>query len=215
MADRAKRLQSAVLLFALILLIFLITSIALSFLPQDLSDLEGRAAEGEEVAPPRNIQRVLENAAQQDLVVTLTEKELNHYLSSQLSGEQDGFLKNQVSYQGAWVRLREGIFELIIEREAFNRPHTIAMNVEIEQLIEEGDKMNTKIDWRGGRLGQLPVPQGYLLLVMPGYEELARVLKPEVRALRTLLEGKSVIEISEGKVTFTPRSTGSGSLPVF
>ena len=215
MADRAKRLQSAVLLFALILLIFLITSIALSFLPQDLSDLEGRAAEGEEVVPSRNIQRVLENAGQQDLVVTLTEKELNYYLSSQLSGQQDGLLKDQVSYQGTWVRLREGIIELIIEREAFNRPHTIAMNVEIEQLIEEGDKMNTKIDWRGGRLGQLPVPQGYLLLVMPGYEELARVLKPEVRALRTLLEGKSVIEISEGKVTFTPRSTGSDSLPVF
>ena len=215
MADRAKRFQSAVLLFALILLIFLITSIVLSFLPQDLSDLEGRSAEGEVAAPSRNIQRMLENAANQGLVTTLTEEEINLWLASQIQGQQDGLLKGQVSYRGCWVRFREGFVELIIEREAFNRTHTIAMNVEIEQLLEEGNKISTKIDWRGGRLGQLPVPQGYLLLVMPGYEELARVLKPEVSSLRSLLEGKATVEISEGKVTFTPRSSGNDILQSF
>lgn len=210
MADRVKRLQSAVLLFALTLLVFLITAIALSFLPQDLEDLEGRTAAAEATAPSRNIKRVLENAEAQDLAVTLTEEEVNQWLATQLKGSQEGLLKSQVSYRGVWVRLRKDVLEIIIEREAFNRIHTVAMHVEFEQLLEEGDKMNTQVNIQGGRLGQLPVPEGYILLVMSGYQEIGRVLKEEVSALKSMLMGKAVLEISEGKLTLTPRSTGAG-----
>lgn len=55
MAERSKLFQSAALLFALILLIFLFTAIALSFLPQDLTDLEGRQEDGTAEAPGRNL----------------------------------------------------------------------------------------------------------------------------------------------------------------
>lgn len=188
----------------------MITAIALSFLPQDLSDLEGRSTAGEAVPPSRNIQRVLENAEAQDLAVTLTEEEVNQWLASQLKGTQGGLLESQVSYRGVWVRLRKDVFEVIIEREAFNRSHTVAMHIEFEQLLEEGDKMNTKVNIKSGRLGQLPVPEGYMLLVMNGYREIGRVLKEEVEALKSMLMGKSVLELSEGKMTLTPRSSGAG-----
>ena len=193
------------LLLALALLVFLFTAITLSFLPQDLSDLEGRNEDSSSPPPARNLERVLENAANQGLQVTLSEKEVNEWLASTVKGSQEGILGNSVSYRGTWIRFREGSVEIIFEREAFNRIHTIAMNVEIEQVIEEGNRMSTNIHWKGGRLGQMPVIHGYLLLVMSSYEQLAQAMAPEVRSLRSLLEGKATIEFTEGKVTFEPR----------
>lgn len=217
MAERAKRFQSAVILFAVVLLIFMVTAIALSFLPQDLSDLEGVDETATSSVTPRNIQKVLANASEQNLAVTLTEEEINRWLASQINGQQDGILKNSVQYVGTWVRLREGTVDLIFERKAFNRPHTIAMNVEIEQTTIADDKMDTKIHWRGGRLGQMPVMQGYLLLVMSSYRELANAMAPEVAALTSLLKGRATVIISEGKISFTPRSPDNvpGSRPGF
>lgn len=206
MAERAKRFQSAVVLLALVLLIFLVTAIALSFLPQDLSDVEGRDEAPETNVIPRNIQKVLANAAEQELAVTLTEKEINEWLQSQIQGTQEGVLKSSVSYQGAWVRLKEGAVDLIFERKAFNRPHTIAMTVEIEQTLVVDNIMNTEIRWQGGRLGQMPVMQGYLVLVMSSYRELSEAMAPEVAALTSLLKGRATVTISEGKISFTPRS---------
>lgn len=209
MAERSKRFQSAVLLLALILLVFLFTAITLSFLPQDLSDLEGRSEDGTSSPPTRNLERVLENAASQGIQVTLTEEEVNQWLASKVKGTQEGVLSSSVSYRGTWIRFKEGSAEILFEREAFNRIHTIAMNVEIEQLIEENNQMSTNIHWQGGRLGQMPVPQGYLLLVMSSYEELAKTLEPETRSLKSLLQGKATLKFEEGKVTFEPRSTES------
>ena len=198
------------LLLALALLVFLFTAITLSFLPQDLSDLEGRNEDGSSNPPNRNLERVLENAANQGIQVTLTEKEVNEWLASTVKGTQEGVLGKSVQYRGTWIRFKEGSAEIIFEREAFNRLHTIAMNVEIEQLIEGNNQMSTNVHWQGGRLGQMPVMQGYLLLVMSSYEELGKVLSPEVKSLRSLLEGKATIKFEEGKVTFEPRSTDDG-----
>ena len=209
MAERSKRFQSAVLLFAVVLLIFLFTAIALSFLPQDLSDLEGRNEDSTASAPQRDIEQVLKNAAEQGIQATLTEKEVNQWLAHRLSGTQEGMLQNTVSYKGTWVRIKDGWVEFIFEREAFNRPHTIAMSVEIEQLIEENNQMSSDITWKNGRLGQMPVPQGYLLLVMSSYEELATAMAKEVQSLKSMLRGKAVIEFAEGKVTFSPRSANA------
>ena len=211
MAERSKLFQSAALLFALILLIFLFTAIALSFLPQDLTDLEGRKEDSSADTPERNIQRVLDNAVEQGIKVTLTEAEINQWLAQEAVGTQEGMLASAVSYTGSWVRINEGSVEVIFEREAFNRPHTIAMKIEIEQLIEENNQMSSNIHWRGGRLGQMPVPQGYLLLVMSSYESLAEVFVQEMQSLKEMLKGKATIKFSEGQVTFSPRSIGGNS----
>lgn len=207
MAERSKRFQSAVLLLALALLIFLFTAIALSFLPQDLSDLEGRNEDGTSSPATRNLERVLENAASQGIKVTLTEEEINQWLAHKVEGTQEGVLGGSVSYRGTWVRLLDGSAQIVFEREAFNRLHTIAMNVEIEQFVEGNNQMNTQIHRRGGRLGQMPVPQGYLVFVMSSYDSLMKALAPEVNSLKSVLQGKATVEFEEGKVTFNPRST--------
>ncbi len=207
MAERSKRFHSAILFLALALLLFLFTAIALSFLPQDLSDLEGRNEDGSSTPPSRNLERVLENAAKQGIQVTLSEAEVNQWLANQLVGTQEGALGKSVQYKGTWVRFKEGSVQIIFEREAFNRLHTIAMNVEIEQTVEADDRVNTRIHRQGGRLGQMPVPQGYLMLVLSSYDELSSAMAPEVASLKKLLQGKAVVEFTEGQVTFRPRSS--------
>lgn len=212
MAERSKRFQSAVLLLALTLLIFLFTAITLSFLPQDLSDIEGRKEDATSAPPSRNLERVLENAVTQGIKVTLSEEEINQWIAQKVAGTQEGWLAKSVSYRGTWVRLKEGSAQVIFERQAFNRLHTIAMNIEISQDIEENNRMSSKINWAGGRLGQMPVPQGYLMLVMSSYEELTTALAPEIRSLRSLLEGKATIEFLDGKIIFEPRPSGSNDI---
>jgi len=208
MSQRTQRLQSAVLLLAVLLLVLLLTSLVLSFLPQDLSDLKGRD-ESSEV--PRKLERVLENAAAKEIAVTISEEELNRWISSRLQGQQTGPLQNSVSYQGTWFRLKEGGIDIIIEREAFGRPHTVAATFEIEQL-EEGSGSSTQIHWRGGRLGQLPVPQGYLHLVRSSYLALAEALQMEVNSLTTLLGGQVSLSIQEDSLVLRPRPNFDNAL---
>ncbi|MEM9080615.1 MAG: hypothetical protein AAGC74_07995 [Verrucomicrobiota bacterium] len=205
MSDRSKRLQSSVILFALILLIFLATAIGLSFLPQDLSDLEGRTENGQADGTSRNLERVLENAANQNIAVRLTEEEINQWIAQKVAGSQTGPLTNNVLYRGAWVRLKDDSLDLIFERTAFGRPHTVAMNITIEQTLEGNNRVNSQIKPQGGRLGQMPVPQGYLLLVMNSYHKLAAALSPETKALHTILTSGSTISLTDGTVTFQPR----------
>ena len=209
MAERSKRFYSAILLLALALLVFLFAAIALSFLPHDLSDLEGRNEDGTATPPSRNIQKVLENADKQSIQVTLTEEEVNQWLAAQVQGSQEGALAQSVQFRGVWVRFKEGSAEFVFEREAFNRTHTIAMGVKIEQTISGNNQMSSNIDWPGGRLGQMPVPQGYLLLVMSSYKELAEVMAPEVASLKKLLAGKATVTFEEGKMILEPRDTGA------
>ena len=98
MAERSKRFQSAVLLLALTLLIFLFTAITLSFLPQDLSDIEGRKEDATSAPPSRNLERVLENAVTQGIKVTLSEEEINQWIAQKVAGTQEGWLAKSVSY---------------------------------------------------------------------------------------------------------------------
>lgn len=202
MSQRAKRLQSSVLLLALLLLVLLLTALVLTFLPQDLSDLEGRESTSE---TPRNLQRVLENAAEKEIAVTISESELNQWVNSRITGEQTGALKNSVSYQGTWFRLKENHVDIIIEREAFGRAHTVAATFGIEQLESPDSSTSTQIHWRGGRLGQLPVAQGYLYLVRSSYLTLAEALDSELAALRSILGSRVSLTIQDGELVLQPR----------
>ena len=75
-----------------------------------------------------------------------------------------------------------------MERKIMGRPFTVSMFLRVEQL--QGSKgVKTEVHLhggayheslpkppRGGRFGKLVVPQGFLLLVMPAYEKLARLV---------------------------------------
>lgn len=161
--------------------------------PQDLSDLGGNApVSTAPVSPPRDMEAVLAKSIEGNYSVLLSEKEINDWLGRELILRQDGELAEWVKLKRVWVRLREGVAELIIEREVAGKAFTTSMFMKVEQ-VESGKGISTKIHLhgggfhdslthpvRGGRFGKLTVPQGFLILVMPEFRKLAALFETEI-----------------------------------
>ena len=195
--------------------------------PQDLSDIKGRPSG---LTPPpktRDLRAVLQNSVDRNYPLTLTEEEINLYLRQTLAAKQGGGLGSQVSLDAVSVRLEEGRAEIVTERTIAGRPLTLSMYVRVEQQIDVHGKTRTMIAReggpffpqvertekfaKGGRFGQLVVPQGFLLLVMPQFEKLAAVYEKE---LHLAFEEMSRIRLEKGKLVLDPRADGgSGLLP--
>jgi hypothetical protein len=159
--------------------------------PQDLADIGGYNRTGG--ATPRDLKAVLANALQRGYSVTLSETEVNQWLGQTLSAKQRGLFAGNVSLDRVWVRLTDGVAEVIMERTVMGRPLTTSMFVKIEQF--QGPRgVQTEVQrhggpyhgdfprpLRGGRFGKLVVPQGFLILVMPEYGRLAELYREEIR----------------------------------
>lgn len=159
--------------------------------PQDLSDIGGHGP-SVKATPARDMKAVLKNSIDRGYPVTLTETEINHWLGRTLLAKQGGLLADQVSFERVWVRLEDGVAEVIMERKVLGRAFTVSMFLQIEQL--QGPRSVTKtvlmhggpyhesvpVPPRGGRFGKLVVPQGFLVLVLPAYQKLAAVFREEI-----------------------------------
>ncbi|MGJ8644844.1 MAG: hypothetical protein ACSHX9_15660 [Luteolibacter sp.] len=193
---------------------------------QDLSDLqESPATAGRSDGSVRDIQAVLRKAIQGDYSVRLSEAELNRWLDSQLDLTQGGELGAYVSLSRVWVRLTDDVAEIIFERDVAGYPMTTSMFLQVEQLeTAKGMRTNVHlhgggyhdslpIPTRGGRFGQLTVPQGFLNLVLPDFEKLAEVFQPEIELG---FEKMARIKIEDGALVLHPsppkrKSNGGGA----
>jgi hypothetical protein len=195
--------------------------------PQDLSDIKGRPSGL--TAPPqtRDLRTVLKNSVDRNYPLTLTEEEINLYLRQTLASKQGGFLGSQVSLDGVSVRLEEDRAEIIVERTIAGRPLTISMYARILQEIDVHGKTHTGLvrdggpflpqvaylDQRlmkGGRFGQLVVPQGFIrVFAVPQFEKLAKIYETE---LRLAFEEMSRIRFEKGKLVLDPRADGGTGL---
>lgn len=160
--------------------------------PQDLTDIGGYGPAAKATSP-RDLKTVLQSALDRGFPVTLTETEINQWLGKTLVAKQGGVLASHASLERVWVRLADGHAEVIIERRLMGRPFTVSMFVKVEQT--QGDRgVRTEIHrhggpyhenlpepMRGGRFGKLVVPQGFLILVMPGYAKLAEIYREEIQ----------------------------------
>lgn len=184
--------------------------------PQDLSDLEGRGpgAVGEK---SRDLPQVMKNALDGGYPLTITEKEVNLYLRDTLKSEQGGVLADQVSIRDVAVRFEDGRAEIIIERDVAGQTLTLSMYLRVEQQELPDGRVTTQIFRNGGqyhesiprpaiggRFGQLPVPEGFLYLVLPSFADLAAVYRspdgvnPE-KAL-DFIDEMSRVRVEEGKL---------------
>ncbi len=188
--------------------------------PQDLDDLGGNSPSSRAPAA-RDLKVVLRNALDRNFQVTLTEAEINQWLGRTLSTRQGGALAGQVSLDRVWVRLLDGHAEVILERHIMGRPFTVSMFVTIEQ-IQSAKGVITEIQLhggpyhpnlpqppRGGRFGQLVVPQGFLLLIKPAFDKLAPVFKDE---LHLAFEEMARIRIEKNRLVLDPTEPESGML---
>ena len=148
--------------------------------PADLSDIGGYMPAAEAPAsPPRDIEAVLRKSIEGDYSVTLSETELNNWLARELKAEQGGELATWVSLKRVWVRLRDGVAEVIIERDVAGYPFTTSMFLQVEQ-VETAKGTTTQIHLHGGSFGRLTVPQGFLILVMQDFEKIAKLFETEI-----------------------------------
>lgn len=159
--------------------------------PQDLSDLGGYGPQVEG-APARDMKVVLRNAVDRGFAVSLSEAEINRWLAKTLVTKQGGPLGAVIGLERVWVRLKEGHAEVIMERRIKEQVFTVSMFLTPELLqgptsVEKNVHLhggpyheNLPRPMRGGRFGRLVVPQGFLLLVIPAYKNLAAVFKDEI-----------------------------------
>lgn len=179
--------------------------------PQDLSDLSTATAKP---LPQRDMKAVLKNAIDRGYAVTLSEAEINQWLARTLTVKQGGLLAEKTTLDRVWVRFQEGRAEVIMARTVMGHPFTVSMFLQVERM--EGPQ-GTYTEVRphggpfhpdvpnppqGGRFGQLVVPQGFLLLVMPAYQKLAALFPEEIELA---FKEMSRIRIEEGRMILDPR----------
>jgi len=218
MADPAQRKSEggcfSKLAFLILMLgaIGLVSALFLIAQPQDLSDLTRPAS----TAPSnREMKVVLKNAIDRGYPVTLSEAEINDWLGRTLVAKQGGLLESKATLDRVWVRLEDGTAEVIMARKFMGKPFTVSMFLQVEQL--QGPKgVTTEVKLhggpfhpdvpkppRGGRFGQLVVPQGFLLLVMPAYQKLTTLFPDEINLG---FEEMSRIKIEKGRLVLDPRA---------
>lgn len=194
------------MILSLLLLAVLGAFTFLTFDPQDLSDIEGYREKPSLIPPPgRDLAKVLDAAQKGSHTATLTEREINAYLIRTLKLTQEGVFKDRVSLRGVWVRLTEGQAEVIIERDLMGeRRHTISMFLRIDQQLGENGQVTTEVHRAGGWFGRTRVAQGYLLLVMRGFDSLAASYGDELAIIRRMFKGMTRATINDGELVLKP-----------
>jgi len=204
---------------ALIVLFLLLCATGLGFAmyfmaqPQDLSDIQGYQPDSRALLR-RDIKLMLQKSRDSKYPLTLTEGEINQWLLGVLQAKQGGLLADKVSLDGVWVRLENGRAEVVLERKVMGYPFTVSMYLQIKQTeTEKGSSIEVQMHGGpyhpylpfpkcGGRFGQLPVPQGFLLLVMPAFNHLAKAFPEE---LHLGFEEITRIKIEDERLTLDPR----------
>ncbi|GAA5484379.1 hypothetical protein [Haloferula sargassicola] len=194
--------------------------------PQDTSDIAGTGP-GARMEKARDLKEVLRNASERSYELALTEDEINRYLAQTLKAKQSGPLAEQVSVPQVAVRLEKDRAEVVITRDVAGHPFTTSMYLRVEQLEMPDGQVTTRIlrnggpyhpdlpaPLIGGRFGKVPVPEGFLHLVLPAFEKLAAVYRtpsdpsggPRSIPVKELdfVEDMARIRIEEGKLVLDP-----------
>ena len=125
--------------------------------------------------------------------------------------------KDHLELKGVWVRLTDDQAEVIIEREfKGGRRHTISMFLQVEQQATSEGGVDSSVSiqsadppilgffrW-GGRFGRVKVFQGYLIMVMGGFDSLSLAYGDELAIIRQMFKGMTRVTIKEGELILTP-----------
>lgn len=181
-----------------------------TWIPQDLSTLPGYKKAGDEA----NIPELLRQAVKKNVTLTLTEEDVNKYIASTLKASQHGILSSIARPNGVGVRFHEGYMEIIIERQiASQYLQTISLFVTVIQEEDPSSPLpSTRLEYRennekqsyidkGGTLGSIAVPQGYMRLLLPAFENLADAYED---FLSSVIDNGRIIRISEGRIDLMP-----------
>ncbi len=147
------------------------------WLPQDLSDIAGYEDRGN----PKDLTLALKNARGTEVV--FSESEINRYLRDTCRMRQGGIFSLIAHEHGLAVRLHDGYAELIIDRVLSTHLHqTTAVNLSFvrERMngtarlradLRGGEPLLNSLP-RGGKIGQVGLPQRYMEMLRPALHTL-------------------------------------------
>ena len=193
-----------------------------SWCPQQTDDLPGFRQR--ENAP--DIPRILKQAINRDASVSFSEEDINRYLASSIHPQQHGALAIFATNPAAGIRLHggkerpdgtigEGYMEIIIERyTGIDSRQTISLFLTPFQSLDPHNYMavQTRFEFYndetlpggihvGGTIGSLSVPQGYMIFLLPAFENLLQAYLPLIHMIE---ESGMGIHISKGRLNLTP-----------
>lgn len=169
---------------------------------------------GDSLLPERDLKEVLEKGIDKQYAVTLSEAEINQWLERSLTLKQVGFCSGFVSLKRVWVTFENDIAEVVLEREIFGKSQTISMYLQVLKVqTDHGTETTVNRSGgpmlelvpsikSGGRIGELVVPQGFLLLAMPSYAQLAAAVEEE---LNLGIGEMAKVTFKHGEVILDPR----------
>jgi hypothetical protein len=179
----------------------------------DLSDVSGR--KGIAIGYV-DIERKVRNALNDNAEVTLTEAEINQYISKNLKMRQGGFMKGFAKVKGVYVDLKPDVMEVFIEREIAQygekgtvktdifKPfmHTVSMKLKIITEVDARGSITRKVEFPGGTIGKAPTPGLMVTVVKASFDQLAEHFKTE-----TDLGYKKMtsITVGDGFIKLDPR----------
>lgn len=193
-----------------------------SWCPQNTDSLPGFRQK--ENAP--DIPKILKQAINRDASISFSEEDINRYLSSSLQPQQHGALAIFATNPAVGIRLHggreqadgtmgDGYMEIIIERyTGADSRQTISLFLTPFQSMDPHNYMavQTRFEFYndqtfpggihvGGTIGQLAVPQGYMIFLLPAFENLLHAYLPLIHLLE---ESGMGIHISDGRLNLTP-----------
>lgn len=193
-----------------------------SWCPQDTTNLPGFRQK--ENAP--DIPKILKQAINRDASVSFSEEDINRYLASSVQPQQHGALSIFATNPAVGVRLHggreradgtmgEGYMEIIIERyTGVDSRQTISLFLTPFQSLDPHNYMavQTRFEFYndetlpggihvGGTIGSLSVPQGYMIFLLPAFENLLQAYLPLIHMIE---ENGMGIHISEGRLNLAP-----------
>ncbi len=200
----------------------LLTAVFFVTQAQDMSDLGGHGP-AVMASPPRDMKEVLQNAIDRKYQVTLSEAEINQWIASTLVMKQGGVLAKDITLEHFRVRLEEGRAELILERRVFGKPFTMSMYFQVEKQ-QSGREIITSFNpsggpflkdydfpQKGGRLGQLVVPQGFLHLLMHSFQKIGKLYAEEIELAFSSMQR---VSFEPDRLILDPRETlGDQGMP--
>ncbi|MGA0845206.1 MAG: hypothetical protein ACO3RV_01580 [Luteolibacter sp.] len=197
----------------------LATAIVFTAIPQDLSEVDGRLSESaRENSKPRDLDAVIRASLRMGHPIKLSESEINRWLAATLRPKQNGLLAKRISLDAVYVKLDDALAEIIIERSVMGRPFTTSMFIQIEQtqassgaqtmIHRHGGRYHEAIPMplRGGRIGRLIVPQGFVSLTIPAFTQLAEAYQEEIDLA---MKSMSVIRIEQDALILEPQPSES------
>ena len=213
----AKRGCLARLISSFLFVTALALGVALYFAsqPQDLTDIKGYGMAANPAG--RDLSQAVSEAVQRGgYEVKISEADLNGWLKRTLALKQGGLLADKVKLEGIAVRLDKDRAEVILERSVYGRPFTTSMFLRIEKTEESGGVL-TQIHLdggpfsdsfpklkKGGRVGKLVVPQGFLILLRPSFEKIGREFSKEAE---NGIQNMNRVIIEDGSLILDPRES--------